>query len=74
MQETFDKLPRWIDYIKEDASPDVQLTLLGNKCDLRREDGSDESVDYMEAKVLNMLSQYCIVCSGSAENLAQVCR
>ena len=51
MQETFDKLPKWIDDIKEDVPPNVQLTLLGNKCDLRKEDGSDEGVDYMEAKV-----------------------
>ena len=29
----------------------MQLTLLGNKCDLRREDVSDDGVEYMEAKV-----------------------
>ena len=49
-QKTFDKLPVWIDMIKENASSDVQLTLLGTKCDLRRED-DDECVDYIEAKV-----------------------
>ena len=49
-QKTFDKLPVWIDMIKENASSDVQLTLLGTKCDLRGED-DDECVDYIEAKV-----------------------
>ena len=51
MQASFDELYiKWLCHIEEDAPPDVHLTLLGNKCDLKKEE--DEGVDYLKAKVL----------------------
>ena len=51
LQATFNALPKWINEVKENASPSVKLVLLGNKCDLKRGDKDNLEVDFHEAKV-----------------------
>ena len=50
MQASFDNLHKWVHEIKENetvSSDHVQLTLLANKCDLKKEDDDH----YLQAKV-----------------------
>ena len=52
MQATFNAVPKWLKEVKEYASPDIKIMLLGNKCDLREQtDSENEGVDYLRAKV-----------------------
>ena len=46
-QDSFDKLHKWVCDIKENTSPNVPLTLLGNKCDLKKKDNDH----FLKAKV-----------------------
>ena len=54
-QNTFNHLPRtWIKKVEVHGPSNVQLMLLGNKCDLRVNKSSDATgVDYQRAKVSN---------------------
>ena len=53
-QDTFNHLSRtWIKKVEVHGPPNVQLMLLGNKCDLRadKRNGGSTGVDYIRAKV-----------------------
>ena len=48
LQASFDKLSEWVHEVRENAKPSVQVTLLGNKCDLREDEDWEH---YLKAKV-----------------------
>ena len=64
LQTSFDNLHKWLQQINENASPDVQLTLLANKCDLKKEDDDH----YLQAKVWYSYNSCMHVYSSYAYN------
>ncbi|KAL7714129.1 Rab family GTPase [Entamoeba marina] len=67
-KETFESLAYWIDLAKKSGGEDIQIVVVGSKCDLQKEVSDQEAQDYCNKNGCPL-----VLCSSfSGENITKV--